>query len=157
MPGGAGRVEKSSASVDPAVLGALRSAEAPGVGFRVRSSSVRRFIGPVIPWWAPLRLNVNELAAVSAWPAGETSRLPVDAIGSRMMPPTKAVRRTGRVVAESSFPGATRPLALSPVDSLRHLHVVGPTGSGKSTLLLNLIAQDMRPVAPWSSSSRRAT
>ncbi len=127
-----------------AVLGALRSAEAPGVGFRVRSSSVRRFVRPVIPWLAPLRLNVSELAAISGWPAGETSRLPVDAIGSRLMPPTKAIRRTGRVVAESSFPGATRPLALSPVDSLRHLHALSPTGSGKSTLLLNLAVQDMQ-------------
>lgn len=34
-------------------------------------------------------------------------------------------------------------MALSPADSLRHLHVLGPTGVGKSTLLLNLIAQDM--------------
>jgi len=34
-------------------------------------------------------------------------------------------------------------LALSPADSLRHLHLLGPTGSGKSTLLLNLITQDM--------------
>jgi hypothetical protein len=127
-----------------AVLGALRSAEAPGVGFRVRSSGVRRFVRPVIPWWAPLRFNVGELAAVSAWPVGETSRLPVEAIGSRLVPPTKVIRRAGRVVAESSFPGRTRPLALSPVDSLRHLHALSPTGSGKSTLLLNLAVQDMR-------------
>ena len=34
-------------------------------------------------------------------------------------------------------------MALTPTDSLRHLHALGPTGSGKSTLLLNLIAQDM--------------
>lgn len=127
-----------------AVLGALRSAEAPGVGWRVRSSGVRRFVRPVVPWWAPLRLNVSELAAVSAWPVGETSRLPVAAIGSRLVPPTKVIRRAGRVVAESSFPGRTRPLALSPVDSLRHLHALSPTGSGKSTLLLNLAVQDMQ-------------
>ena len=36
-----------------------------------------------------------------------------------------------------------RPLALSLPDSLRHLHVIGPTGVGKSTLLLSLITQDM--------------
>jgi hypothetical protein len=36
-----------------------------------------------------------------------------------------------------------RPLALSLPDSLRHLHVIGPTGTGKSTLLLGLITQDM--------------
>jgi hypothetical protein len=49
----------------------------------------------------------------------------------------------GRVVAQATFPGGERPLALSVTDSLRHLHVIGPTGSGKSTLLLGLIAQDM--------------
>ena len=37
-----------------------------------------------------------------------------------------------------------RPLALSLPDSLRHLHVIGPTGVGKSTLLLGLITQDMQ-------------
>jgi RecA/RadA recombinase len=47
------------------------------------------------------------------------------------------------VIGEASFPGRERPLALSTTDSLRHLHVLGPTGSGKSTLLLHLIEQDM--------------
>jgi len=50
---------------------------------------------------------------------------------------------TGRVVASATFPGAERPLALSVPDSLRHLHVIGPTGSGKSTMLVGLIAGDM--------------
>ncbi len=126
-----------------AVLGALRSAEAPGVGFRVRSSNPRRFTRPVIPWRAPLRLNVGELAVVSAWPTGKTEELPVDAIGSRQVAPTAVIRRSGRILGESTFPGRQRPLALTAADSLRHLHVVGPTGSGKSTLLLNLIAQDI--------------
>ncbi len=127
-----------------AVLGALRSTEAPGVGFRVRSSHPRRFIRPVIPWRAPLRLNVSELAVLSAWPAGRTNELPVDRVSSRQVAPTAAIRRSGRIVGESTSPGRKRPLALTATDSLRHLHVVGPTGSGKSTLLLNLIAQDIR-------------
>ncbi|MDP9135944.1 MAG: type IV secretory system conjugative DNA transfer family protein [Actinomycetota bacterium] len=32
---------------------------------------------------------------------------------------------------------------MSPADSLRHLHVVGPTGTGKSSLLLRLILGDL--------------
>ena len=51
--------------------------------------------------------------------------------------------RRGRVVGVSTYPGQERPLALSPTDSLQHLHVLGPTGAGKSTLLLNLIVQDI--------------
>ena len=44
---------------------------------------------------------------------------------------------------QASYPGMERPLALSLPDSLRHLHVIGPTGAGKSTLMLGLITQDM--------------
>lgn len=125
------------------VLGALRSSEAPGVGFRVRSTHPRRFTQAEPGWRLPLRLNVSELAALSAWPVGLTGELPVSMIGSRLVAPTAAIPRTGRVIGESTYPGRERPLALSPADSLRHLHLLGPTGSGKSTLLLNLITQDM--------------
>jgi hypothetical protein len=47
------------------------------------------------------------------------------------------------VVGVSTYPGQERELALSPLDSLQHLHVLGPTGTGKSTLLQGLINQDI--------------
>ncbi|HSZ12653.1 MAG TPA: hypothetical protein VK790_01290 [Solirubrobacteraceae bacterium] len=126
------------------VVGALRSAEAPGVGFRVRSTSASRVIGVSLPRWRwRLRLNASELATVAAWPVGLTGELPVDMSPSRLVAPSAAIPRAGRVVATATFPGRERPLALAPADSLRHLHALGPTGSGKSTLLLNLIAQDI--------------
>jgi hypothetical protein len=62
---------------------------------------------------------------------------------SRLLAPSADIPSRGRVVANATFPGAERPLALSVSDSLRHLHVIGPTGTGKSTLLVGLIAQDM--------------
>jgi RecA/RadA recombinase len=126
------------------VLGALRSAEAPGVGFRVRSAYPRRFMRPVLPWRAPLRLNIRELGALSSFPVGETANLPVDMIGSRLLPPSGAIPRKGLVIAESIFPGRERPLALSLTDSRRHVHLLGPSGSGKSTLLLNMVVQAMQ-------------
>jgi hypothetical protein len=125
------------------VIGALRSAEAPGVGFRVLTADPRSLIQANLPWRFPLRLNVDEFASLAAWPVGSTSELPVSAVGSRAIPPTNATARSGRIVGEATFPGHERLLALSPKDSLRHLHVLGPTGSGKSTLFLNLIKQDM--------------
>lgn len=126
------------------VLGALGQAEAPGVRFRVRATPARRVIRPDVPrWHLPLRMNATELAAVSAWPVGPTSELPVDMVSSRLVAASTAIPRRGRVVGQATFPGRERPLALTPVDSLRHLHALGPTGSGKSTLLLNLITQDM--------------
>lgn len=125
------------------VLGAIRAAEAPGVRFWVRSCRVKRVITATAGWRLPLRLNVSELATISGWPVGPVNELPVSMIGSRLVAPSPAVQRAGRVIGRASFPGRERPLALSPADSLRHLHLVGPTGVGKSTLLLNLITQDM--------------
>jgi type IV secretory system conjugative DNA transfer VirD4/TraG family protein len=126
------------------VLGALRNAAAPGVSFSVRLTSVKSVMTARVGWRLPLRLNVSELATVSAFPVGVTSELPVAMIGSRPVPPTAVIPHRGRVIGESNFPGRERPVALTPADSLRHLHLLGPTGSGKSTLLLNLITQDIQ-------------
>jgi hypothetical protein len=125
------------------VVGALRSTEAPGVNFWLRPINCRRVIRATAGWRQPLRLNVSELATVSTFPAGLTGELPVAMIGSRLVAASAAIPRRGRVVGKATFPGRERSLALTPTDSLRHLHALGPTGSGKSTLLLNLITQDM--------------
>ncbi|CAG4927269.1 unnamed protein product, partial [Acidithrix sp. C25] len=125
------------------VLGALRTSEAPGVSFRARSTSPKRITSLHLPLFIPLRLNALELATVSGWPIGATSDLPVAKVGSRMLAPTSAIPKSGRIIGEATFPGRERPLAISAADSLRHFHVLGPTGSGKSTLLLNLVVQDM--------------
>ncbi len=125
------------------VVGALRSVEAPGVRLWVRISSVKRVTTAAAGWRLPLRLNVAELATISGWPVGPVSDLPVSVIGSRLVAPSGAIRRAGRIIGRASFPGRERPVALTATDSLRHMHAIGPTGVGKSTLLLNLITQDM--------------
>lgn len=127
-----------------AVLGALRSAEAPGVRLRAISENPRRLSTVRAPWRWPVALNVNELAVLSSWPIGKTGELPVRTIGSRPLPPTGSLPEKGRVVGKSTWPGTERSVALRSDDSLQHLHVLGPTGVGKSTLLLNLITQDMK-------------
>lgn len=124
------------------VVQALRTAEGPGVQVRSRRTSPGRLAR--VGGSGSLRLNSDELSAMCAWPVGRTAELPVIATGSRRLPATSAVPRTGRVVGRSTWTGkGERPLALSIEDSLRHLHVLGPTGVGKSTLLLGLIAEDM--------------
>jgi len=125
------------------MIGAIRTLESPGVRVTVRPVRPATVSLPATPWYWPLRLNAKEMAALSSWPIGASGELPVEASGSRPFPPTRSVPRSGRVVAQSSYPGRTRPLALSPSASLRGLHVIGPTGSGKSTALLNLIVQDL--------------
>lgn len=126
------------------VVGALSSSEAPSVGWWVRTTSPKRVRGALGGWRVPLRLNARELAVVSSFPIGPTTQLPVEMIGSRLVPPPSAIRRTGRILGRASFPGRERPLALTPTDSLRHVHLLGPTGVGKSTLLLNLVIQDIQ-------------
>lgn len=92
----------------------------------------------------PLVLNGAELAALLAFPI-DSPLVPGLRLGaSRQLPPAHDVAVSGRVLARATFPGAERPIALSALDSLRHLQVLGLTGTGKSTLLLNLIGQDMR-------------
>jgi hypothetical protein len=125
------------------VLEALRTAEAPGIAFWVRSRAPKDVAEARVPWRFPLRLNATELAGLSAWPADATSDLPVAHQRSRMLGPPPAVPTSGRVVGEATFPGRERPLAISATDSLRHTYVLGPSGVGKSTLLSKLIAQDM--------------
>jgi len=126
------------------VLGAVRNAEAPGVSLSARITSAPRVSRAQLPRWSwPLRLNASELATVSAWPVGLTSELPVHMVSSRLVAPMATIARKGRVIGQATFPGRERPLALTPTDSLRHLHALGPTGSGKSTLLLNLVTQDI--------------
>jgi hypothetical protein len=125
------------------LAGALRTAESPGLHFDLRPLNPKKVAAASLPWWYPSRLNLSELVAVSGWPVGTTARLPVASAGSRSLPPSKRIPRHGRVMGTATFPGRERPVALSPLDSLRHTEVLGPTGTGKSTLLINLIVQDM--------------
>ena len=131
------------------VLASFHAANAPGVHlFRrhvPKAVVMRNLTGRYMPLLvAPCPLNAAELGMCVGIPLGEVA-LPGLRLGtSRLLAPASDIARTGRVVAMSSFPGSERPLALSVPDSLRHLHVIGPTGVGKSTLLLNLITQDMQ-------------
>lgn len=126
------------------VLDALRLVEAPGVHFKIRRAAASSIDVVKKPCRVQLRLNSGELVAVAAWPLGATSNQPIRRTGSRPLPPSRALARRGRVIGQASFPGREQPVALSVSDSLRHLHVLGPTGVGKSTLLLNLIEQDIK-------------
>lgn len=124
------------------VLGALRTLEGPDV--RVYARAVPRWrLWDTSALRYPLRLNVRELAALSAVPVGTVGELPVPSAGSRRFPPSSAVAATGRVMAQATFPGQERPLALGARSALRHLWITGATGTGKSSAALALIEADM--------------
>jgi hypothetical protein len=131
------------------VLAAFHTANAPGAHLRrlgrlsdrVGEALVERRL-PFLAW--PCTLNAAEVAGLVAFPFGMVALPGLQLGGTRLLAPASDIPSRGRIVGEASFPGAERPLALSIADSLRHLHVIGPTGSGKSTLLIGLIAQDMQ-------------
>lgn len=125
------------------VTQALRSAEAPGVRFGFRTINPQNLVDLRKPWLVPTRLNISELAVVSGFPIGETAGLPVVRQTSRPLAAPSAVASSGRLLGVSTYPGRERPVALGVRESLRGLHLLGPTGSGKSTLALRLICQDM--------------
>jgi type IV secretory pathway TraG/TraD family ATPase VirD4 len=63
--------------------------------------------------------------------------------GCRLVPASPQIPSTGTVLADSTFPGEKRPLAVDVTSRLRHMHVLGPTGTGKSTLLVQMAVSDL--------------
>lgn len=92
----------------------------------------------------PAKLAASELAALLAWPIGNPHVAGLPQAQARQLPATEVIPRAGRVLGRSNFPGNERPIAVSVANSLKHLHVCGPTGVGKTALLANLATQDMQ-------------
>lgn len=112
----------------------------------IESFVTRRRIEGALPPVAAygLLLNARELVALLALPISSPT-IPGLRLGAcRQLPPSPAISSVGRVLAEANAPGAERPLAVSAVDSLGHIHLCGPTGTGKSTVMLNQFVEDMR-------------
>jgi hypothetical protein len=146
--GAMARTRGRARSLISRVVAALHTANAPSAHL-YRSlwpgSIVRRWLyrrtAPLVR--QPCLFNADELAGLLAWPLGEVT-LPGVSVGTtKALAPVADIPSYGRQVMRSTYPGLERTLALSLPDSLRHLHVIGPTGVGKSTLLLGLITQDM--------------
>ena len=96
------------------------------------------------PLLFPAQVNMTELSALIAWKIGGPHVAGLPGGSSRQLPSTEMIPREGRTIGTSNFPGAPRPIAIGREESLKHLHILGPTGAGKTTLLNHLIAQDMR-------------
>lgn len=125
------------------VLAALRLSEAPGQRIQLRPTSPTALTRATSPWRWPMRLSVSDLAALLGWPVGELPLPGVAEAHPRPLRALAAVAREGRVLGTNQVAGSTRPIALSLSDSLRHLHLLGPTGTGKSTLIAQLALQDV--------------
>jgi hypothetical protein len=105
----------------------------------VRSLSTRR--SPALSH--PCHLNSAELAGLVALPSGDISLPGLSTTGCRQRAPHSDIPTTGRIIADSTFPGLTRPMALSVVASQQHVHYLGPSGSGKTVGMGGVTIQDM--------------
>jgi len=130
----------------------LRTLEAPGVRLHLRRLNPQAVTTAGKPWRWPLKLSVPEVAAVTGWPVArdpDTHLLGLPDRHPRLLPVLPLHPRDGRLMGvattdkTTAYAGAHRPLAIRPHDTLRHLHILGPTGVGKSTLLANLALSDM--------------
>lgn len=127
------------------VIGALRQLEAPGLRLSVSRASIDGFSRAKSPLIWSNSLSVSDLVPLTGWPVAARSaeRLPgVRSPHPRLIEATDSIARSGRDVGKPLTPSRRR-IAISVNDSLRHLHVMGPTGVGKSTLLAHLALQDI--------------
>ncbi|WP_194928818.1 type IV secretory system conjugative DNA transfer family protein [Pseudactinotalea sp. HY158] len=120
---------------------ALSGLTAPGVRVGLVATSTHSVARAASPWFWPLWLSVSDLVPLLAWPTAPLPLLGVPSPHPRPLPAGSYPAR-GTVLGRSTEDGG-RPLALSPKDRLRHLHVLGPSGVGKSTLLANLALGDI--------------
>lgn len=121
-----------------AVIGGLRTAEAPGAHFAVRKTDPRAVESATPPRRFPVAMNIDELVGLLGWPLGDGAYPGVLRQGARRLPVPKPVPVKGRILGEGTHPSTRRAVALDVRDGLMHTHVLGPTGVGKSTLLAHV-------------------
>jgi hypothetical protein len=130
------------------VEAAWHETRAPGVNFRRRllpnrsvADSLQLRRAPFADW--PARLTAEELAGLIGWPIDSLAMPGLFLGGSRQMAPSPAIPTSGTILADSTYPGSQRPLAIDLEARLRHLHCIGPTGTGKSNLLAGISLSDL--------------
>lgn len=137
--GAGAKSEARAVSLIRQIGSAWRGLEVPGIVvelWRIRRRAMAEVHAP--GWWS-LRLRADDLARLVGWPlADDLPGLP--AAHPRLLAPVGSLR-SGRRLGLAAVDQKT-PVRLTVEDSLRHLHVIGPTGVGKSTLLAHLAIQD---------------
>lgn len=156
--GFAATIRIGAASPDPdrrrrfivSLLGALATAQAPGVHIDLARENPRALNKAWLPWRWPVQLAVGELVGLLGWPLGDGDLPGLPPAHPRRLRASDDVHTGSRVFAESAAPGDDRRLGIAPTDQTFHAVAYGPSGSGKTNALLHLILADIdagRPVA----------
>ena len=131
-----------------AAMATMSQLGGPEGHFRLRQLPVRTVVRRITMAAAPLVerpavVNVRELSGLLGWPLGDLVVPGLGLMSHQRLAAAAGFPPRGRILGVSAMPGSHRPLALGVNDSLRHLHVMGPTGVGKSTLLAQIALQDI--------------
>lgn len=132
------------------LLGALSTAQSPGVHLDLARQPAKHLNAVRMPWRWPLHLGVTELVGLLGWPIGDGDLPGLPPAHPKALRPAANVHTSPRVFAESAVPGDDRVIGISPKDQTFHAVAYGPSGSGKTNALLHLILADIedgRPVA----------
>ncbi|MCP2264622.1 type IV secretory system conjugative DNA transfer family protein [Promicromonospora thailandica] len=132
------------------LLGALSTAQSPGVRLDLVRQPAKQLNDVRLPWRWPLHLGVTELIGLLGWPIGGDDLPGLPPAHPKPLRPAAAVHTSPRVFATSAAPGDDRQVGISPADQTFHAVAYGPSGSGKTNTLLHLILADIkagRPVA----------
>lgn len=124
------------------VAGGLRALEVPGVWMHLSSARVDDFVHGRSPFFWGNHLSMSDIVPLTGWPIGDLPLPGVSDPHPRLLPATAAIPKVGRVLGVSRL-APTREVAMSLDDSLRHLHLLGPTGVGKSTVMAQLALCDI--------------
>lgn len=155
--GFAATIRLGTASPDPdrrrrfmmSLLGAISTAQAPGVHIDLVREHPRGLNEARLPWRWPLQLAVSELVGLG-WPIGDSDLPGLPPAHPKRLRAAASVHTGSRVFAQSAAPGDDRLIGIAPKDQMFHMINYGPSGSGKTTVALHLILADIeagRPVA----------
>lgn len=131
------------------ILSVLKVLESAGVRIYTDTENPERLTRVHVPWHFPLKLSVKELSNFLLLPTGEAELPGTPGLHPKLtLPPLwyqspKAGSRAERCFALSMDQPIPKRLSISPMDSLEHSVLLGPTGSGKSTILQHLILSDI--------------
>lgn len=130
------------------LLGALTTAQGPGMHLGLVREPATRFNEARVPRFWPLSLGVSEFVGLLAWPLGDGELPGLPPLHPKPARAAANVHSGSRVFAQSSAPGDERLLGIGAKDQTFHAVAYGPSGSGKTNVLLHLILADVEAGRP---------
>lgn len=124
---------------------ALKGLELPPVRLQVWRTSPKALAEARSPWLLPMHVRASDIPGLLGWPLADDlpGVAPQHPLPLAPHPRVVVKQAPGSRVLGRSVTNPGQLVGLSGEDSLRHLHLLGPTGVGKSTLMARLVLADI--------------